>query len=143
MEATAVKDGDDYIINGHKSAFVSNGWLANALLLMVSSDASQGMDGTITFAIPANLPGITRGKPLDKLGLRCLNQSEVFFDDVRIPPEMVVLPPGPAYKMMIERIVTGGNTAVGTIAVGVARAAYEAALAYAKDRDQGGKPRFG
>jgi len=55
---------------------------------------------------------------------------------------MVVLPPGPAYKMMIERIVTGGNTAVGTIAVGVARAAYEAALAYAKDRVQGGKPIF-
>ncbi len=50
-----------------------------------------------------------------------------------------MLPPGPAYKVMLDRIVTGGNTAVGTIAVGVARAAYEEALAYAKQREQGGK----
>ena len=92
-----------------------------------------------TFAIPGNLPGITRGKPLNKLGLRGLNQAEVFFDNVRIPPEFVLLPPGPAYRMMLERIVTGGNTAVGTLAVGVARAAYEEALAYAKQRVQGGR----
>jgi len=142
MEASAVKDGDEYLVNGQKSAFVSNGWLADAFLLMAGHDSSQGMEGTITFAIPGNLPGVSRGKPLNKLGLRALNQSEVFFDDVRIAPEFTVLPPGPAYKMMIERIVTGGNTAVGTIAVGVARAAYEEALAYAKQRVQGGRPIF-
>ncbi len=142
MKTTAVKDGDDYVVNGHKSAFVSNGWMADAFLLMVNADPSQGMEGTATFAIPGNLPGITRGKPLDKLGLRALNQSEVFFDDTRISPEFMMLPPGPMYKVMIERIVTGGNTAVGTIAVGVARAAYEEALAYAKQRVQGGKVIF-
>lgn len=139
METTARKDGDDYIVNGAKSAFVSNGWMADALLLMVNLDPAQGMDGTITFAIPGDLPGISRGKPLNKLGLRGLNQAEVFFDNVRIPQEFVMLPPGPAYKMMLERIVTGGNTAVGTLAVGVARAAYEAALEHAKSRVQGGK----
>lgn len=142
METTAVKDGDDYVINGHKSAFVSNGWLADAFLLMVNLDPSQGMEGTITFAIPGDLPGITRGKPLDKLGMRALNQAEVFFDDTRISPDFIMLPPGPMYKVMIERIVTGGNTSVGTIAVGVARAAYEEALAYAKQRVQGGKVIF-
>ncbi len=142
MEAAAVKDGDEYVVNGHKSAFVSNGWMADGLLLMVNMDRSQGMEGTATFAIPGNLPGITRGKPLDKLGLRALNQAEIFFDNVRIAPEFMVLPPGPMYKMMLERIVTGGNTAVGTIAVGVARAAYEEALAYAKQRVQGGKVIF-
>ncbi len=140
MEATATRDGDDYLVNGQKSAFVSNGWLADALLLMVNFDAAQGMAGTITFAIPGDLPGITRGKPLNKLGLRGLNQAEVFFDNVRIAPEFVVLPPGPAYRMMIERIVTGGNTAVGTLAVGVARAAYEEAREYSKQRVQGGRP---
>jgi alkylation response protein AidB-like acyl-CoA dehydrogenase len=139
MEATATKDGDDYIVNGQKSAFVSNGWMADALLLMVNLDSSQGMEGTVTFAIPGNLPGISRGKPLNKLGLRGLNQAEIFFDNVRIAPEFVMLPPGPAYKFMLERIVTGGNTAVGTLAVGVARAAYEEALAHAKTRVQGGK----
>lgn len=139
MDTTATKDGDDYIVNGAKSAFVSNGWMSDALLLMVNLDPAQGMEGTITFAIPGDLPGISRGKPLNKLGLRGLNQAEIFFDNVRIPPEFVIMPPGPAYKMMLERIVTGGNTAVGTLAVGVARAAYEAALEHAKSRVQGGK----
>ncbi len=139
MEATATKDGDDYIVNGQKSAFVSNGWMADALLLMVNLNPAQGMEGTVTFAIPGNLAGISRGKPLNKLGLRGLNQAEIFFDNVRIPPEFLMLPPGPAYKMMLENIVTGGNTAVGTLAVGVARAAYEEALAHAKTRVQGGK----
>ncbi|MBI5287812.1 MAG: acyl-CoA dehydrogenase family protein [Chloroflexi bacterium] len=139
MEATATKDGDEYVVNGQKSAFVSNGWMADAILLMVNHDPSQGMEGTITFAIPGNLPGITRGKPLNKLGLRGLNQAEIYFDNVRIPPEFVMLPPGAAYRMMLERIGTGGNTAVGALAVGVARAAYEEALAYAKERVQGGR----
>ena len=140
MEAMATKDGDEYVINGQKSAFVSNGWMADGLLLMVGLDPAQGMEGTITFAIPGNLPGITRGKPLNKLGLRGLNQAEIFFDNVRIGPEFVLLAPGPGYRLMLERIVTGGNTAVGTLAVGVARAAYEEALAYSKQRVQGGRP---
>ncbi|MDE3097375.1 MAG: acyl-CoA dehydrogenase family protein [Chloroflexota bacterium] len=139
MDTAAVRDGDDYVINGHKSAFVSNGWMADALLIMVSEDPGQGMEGTVTFAIPGNLPGISRGKPLDKLGLRGLNQAEVFFDNVRVAPEFMVMPPGPGYRLMLERIVTGGNTAVGTLAVGVARAAYEEALAYARQREQGGR----
>ncbi len=139
MEVCAVRDGDDYVVNGQKSAFVSNGWMADAFLLMVKLDGSNGMESTATFAIPGDLPGISRGKPLDKLGLRALNQAEVFFDDVRIAPEFMVLPGGPAYKVLVERIVTAGNTAVGTLALGVARAAYEEALAYAKERVQGGK----
>lgn len=139
METSAVKDGDGYVLNGHKSAFVSNGWMSDALLIMVNLDPAQGMEGTITFAVPGNLSGISRGKPLDKLGLRGLNQAEIFFDDVRVGPEYIVMPPGPAYKVMLERIVTGGNTAVGTLAVGVARAAYEEALAYARQRVQGGR----
>ncbi len=137
MEANAVRDGDDYVVNGQKSAFVSNGWMADAFLLMVHVGNGDGMESTATFAIPGDLPGMSRGKPLNKLGLRTLNQGEVFFDDVRIPAEFLVMPGGPAYKMLIERIVTGGNTAVGTLAVGVARAAYEEALAYAKERVQG------
>jgi len=139
MDATVVRDGDEYVINGAKSAFVSNGWLADSFLLMANVDSSQGMEGTATFAMPGNLPGISRGKPLNKLGLRALNQAEVFFDNVRVPPEFLMLPGGPAYKVLIERIVTGGNTAVGTLAVGVARAAYEEALAHARQRVQGGK----
>lgn len=142
MEAKAVKDGDDYVISGQKSAFVSNGWMADAFLVMVNLNGGEGMEGTATFAIPGDLPGMSRGKPLNKLGLRSLNQAEVFFDDVRIPREFLLTPGGPAYKMLIERIVTAGNTAVGALAVGVARAAYEEALPYAKERVQGDKVIF-
>jgi alkylation response protein AidB-like acyl-CoA dehydrogenase len=142
LDAAAIKDGDEYVLTGQKSAFVSNGWLADGFLLMLHFGGSPGMEGSVTFVIPGDLPGITRGKPLNKLGLRALNQAEVFFDNVRVPGEFLVLPEGPAYKALIERIVTMGNTAVGALAVGVARAAYQEALAYAKERVQGGKPIF-
>jgi alkylation response protein AidB-like acyl-CoA dehydrogenase len=142
LEARATAGGDGYLLNGAKSAFVSNGWMSDSLLLMVSMEPEKGMHGTGVFVMPGTLPGISRGKPLDKLGLRGLNQAEIFFDDVFVPREFLFLPPGPAYQTMLERIVTGGNTAVGTLALGVARSAYEESLAYAKDRKQGGKPIF-
>jgi alkylation response protein AidB-like acyl-CoA dehydrogenase len=142
LEAHATPKGEGFLINGSKSAFVSNGWLSDALLLMVSMEPEKGMHGTGVFVIPGDLPGMSRGKPLDKLGLRALNQAEIFFDDVFVPREFLLLPPGPAYEPMLERIVTGGNTSVGLIALGVARAAYEQGLAYAKQRRQGGRPIF-
>lgn len=142
LETKATPDGDGFILNGAKSAFVSNGWLSDALLLMVSMEPEKGMQGTGVFVMPGDLPGMSRGRPLDKLGLRALNQAEIFFDDVFVPREFLLLPPGPAYQPMLERIVTGGNTSVGLIALGVARSAYEHGLAYAKKRQQGGKPIF-
>ncbi len=142
LDTRATADGDGFIVNGAKSAFVSNGWLADSVLLMVNVEPEKGMKGTGTFVIPGNLPGMARGKPLNKLGLRALNQAEIFFDNVFIPREMMLFPAGPAYQFLLERIVTGGNTSVGTIALGVARNAYEEGLAYAKSRRQGGKPIF-
>ncbi len=140
FETTAKLDGDEYVINGAKSAFVSNGGIADLLLLMACVDPSQGMLGTGVFLVPGDLPGISRGKPLDKLGLRVLNQAEIFFDNVRIPQEYMLWPPGEGYQMLLETIVTFGNTSVGVLGLGVARAAYEEALSYAKERIQGGKP---
>ena len=142
LETKATPDGDGFLINGHKSAFVSNGWMADAILLMVSMEPEKGMLGTGVFLIPGDLPGMSRGKPLNKLGLRALNQAEIFFDDVFVPREFLSMPASPAYQMVLERIVTSGNTSVGLIALGVARCAYEEGLAYAKNRRQGGKPIF-
>jgi alkylation response protein AidB-like acyl-CoA dehydrogenase len=142
LETRATPEGEGYVITGSKSAFVSNGWLSDALLLMVSMEPEKGMHGSGVFVIPGNLPGMSRGKPLDKLGLRALNQAEIFFDEVFVPREFLLLPPGPAYQAMLERIVTSGNTSVGLIALGVARAAYEHGLAYAKKRRQGGRAIF-
>ncbi len=142
LEAKATPDGDGYILRGQKSAFVSNGWMSDALLLMVSMEPEKGMHGTGTFLMPGDLPGMSRGKPLNKLGLRALNQAEIFFDDVFVPREFLLFPAGPFYQPLLERIGTGGNTSVGLIALGVARCAYEEGLAYAKNRKQGGKPIF-
>jgi alkylation response protein AidB-like acyl-CoA dehydrogenase len=142
LETKATPDGEGFILNGAKSAFVSNGWLSDALLLMVSMEPDKGMHGTGVFVIPGDLPGMSRGRPLDKVGLRALNQAEIFFDDVFVPQDFLLMPPGGAYQHMLERIVTGGNTSVGLLALGVARAAYEHGLAYAKQRRQGGKTIF-
>lgn len=140
--ATRNSGNGTWTINGAKAAWVTNGWEADIILLMATAKPEMGMEGTAVFLLPGDLPGISRGKPLNKLGMRALNQAEIFFDDVEVPEEFLLFDAGPAYPMLLEMIVTGGNTAVATLAVGVARAAYETALAYSKERVQGGKPIF-
>ncbi|MFN8104043.1 MAG: acyl-CoA dehydrogenase family protein [Acidimicrobiia bacterium] len=139
---TAVREGGGWRIDGAKSAFVSNGYLADFILLMAAVEADTDMAGTGVFLIPGDLDGISRGRPLDKVGLRALNQSEIFFDSVWVPDEMLIVPAGPMYRTILEFIVTSGNTSVGLLSVGVARAAYEAALAHAKERRQAGTAIF-
>lgn len=139
---TAVREGGGWRIDGAKSAFVSNGYLADFVLLMAAVDADTDMAGTGVFLVPGDLDGMSRGRPLDKVGLRALNQAEIFFDSVWVPDEMLIVPAGPMYRTILEFIVTSGNTSVGLLAVGVARAAYEAALAHAKERHQGGQAIF-
>lgn len=143
MRAKATPGGAGYVIEGTKSAWCSNGWLADMLVAMICLDPDAGMEGTATFLIPADWPGITKGKPIDKVGLRALNQCDFTFDGVEIPKEFLLAPPGPGYRPLLETFVTPGNTAVGTLALGVARAAYETGLAYAKEREQGGHPIVG
>lgn len=143
MRARATAGGSGYVIDGTKSAWCSNGWLADMLVAMVCVDPDAGMEGTATFLIPADWPGISKGKPIDKVGLRALNQCELVFDGVEVPKEFLLAPAGPGYRPLLETFVTPGNTSVGTLALGVARAAYEAGLAYAKEREQGGHPIIG
>lgn len=137
---TALKKGNKYIINGSKSSFVSNGGLANAYVIFASIDPSMGIKGSGVFIIPADASGVNSGQPLDKMGLRTLNQAAVTFDDVEVSEDHLIFPHGDAYPMLHNTIVTVGNIGVGYLAVGVMQGAYDEALAYAKDRVQGGKP---
>ncbi len=137
----ARRDGDDYIISGQKSAWVSNGTIADVATLFCTLEPEQGFKGGGVCLVPLNLPGVSRGKPLDKLGQRSLNQGEVFFDDVRIPAEYMVIG-ADAYAMVVEMVLTMANAAMGSLFVGLARAALEHALAYSKERVQGGVPIF-
>lgn len=139
---TAVKKDGRYIINGTKSDFISNGGVASVFVVFACVDSAQGLRGSGTFIVPGDAPGVSRGLPIDKLGLRNLNQTSLFFDDVEIPEEYMIFPPGEGYPMLHHSIITVGSLGVGYLAVGLMRAAYEEALAYAKERVQWGKPIF-
>jgi alkylation response protein AidB-like acyl-CoA dehydrogenase len=136
---TATADGDDWVINGQKSAWVSNGTIATHALTMLGVDKSRGMAGGGVALIPLNLPGVSKGPPLNKIGQRALNQGEIFFDNVRIPKAFMLVPPD-AYTVAIEAVLAGANAYMGSVFTGVARAAFEEALAYARNRTQGGVP---
>ncbi|MCP5068147.1 MAG: acyl-CoA/acyl-ACP dehydrogenase [bacterium] len=134
---TATREGDEYVIRGQKAAWVSNGTIATVATLFCTIEPSQGFKGGGVALVPLDLPGVSRGKPLDKLGQRALNQGEIFFDEVRIPADYMVVGED-AYSGIVEMVLTTANAAMGTIFVGVASAALEQALAYSKERIQGG-----
>lgn len=135
----ATRDGDDYVIRGQKSAWVSNGTIATVAALFCTIEPSQGFKGGGVAIVPLDLPGVSRGKPTNKIGQRALNQGEIFFDDVRIPAEYMVVG-ADAYAATVEQILTMANASMGVTFVGVARAALEHAIDYAKTRVQGGVP---
>ncbi len=132
-------DGGDYVINGSKAAWVSNGTIADVAALFCTIDGDEGFSGGGVCIVPLDLPGVSRGKPLDKLGQRALPQGEIHFDDVRVPAANMVIGKE-MYGMTIEMVLALANAYMGSTFVGTARAAYELALAYAKERVQGGRP---
>ncbi len=137
----ARRDGDSWVIDGQKAAWVSNGTIAQVATLFCTIDPSLGFKGGGIALVPLDLPGVSRGKPLDKLGQRALNQGEIFFDGVRIPADYMVVG-ADAYAGAVEMVLAMANAAMGAIFVGLGRAALELALAYAKERVQGGVPIF-
>jgi len=137
-DVRALRDGAGWVIRGQKSAWVSNGTIATHALVFLSLDPGLGPAAGGVALIPLDLPGVTRGKPLNKLGQRALNQGEIFFDDVSIPIEcMLVGTEG--YAHVLDSVLAGANAFMGATFTGVARAAFEEALGYAKQRVQGGK----
>lgn len=138
FQVQARRDGDDWIISGQKSAWVSNGTIATHACTFLTIDPSRGMDGGGVAVIPLNLPGVSKSPPLRKLGQRDLNQGEIFFDNVRIPKHYMLVEPE-TYPMIIDSILAGANAGMSTTFTGLARAAFEDALAYTRQRRQGGK----
>lgn len=137
----AKKDGDFYVINGQKAAWVSNGSIADIAVLFCTVDRDQGFAGGGAFCVPLDLPGVERGRPLDKLGQRSLNQGELFFHDVRVPASYMAAGPE-FYALALEAMLGYANGGMAQIFVGLARAALDHAVAYAKERIQGGRPIF-
>jgi len=98
----------------------------------------MGMAGGAIFAIPLDLPGVSKGAPINKLGQRDLNQGEIFFDNVRVPKDYLIVGPD-AYEAMVEIVLSTTTAMMGIFAAGIARAALDETLEYAKNRVQGGK----
>ncbi len=136
----AVADGNHYVLNGQKSSWVSNGTIASHAAVWVSLDPSKGMEGGGISVVPLNLPGVSRGKPLNKLGQRALNQGEIFFDNVRIPKSMMIAQEPLGFKFMSHAQLALANGLMGLCFAGTAQAALEEAMKYAKTRVQGGQP---
>jgi alkylation response protein AidB-like acyl-CoA dehydrogenase len=103
-----------------------------------SVDSSKGPMSSAIALIPLDLPGVSRGKPLNKMGQRALNQGEIFFDDVQIP-DYYVLVPEDLYAIAGDIIIATANGGMGSAFTGLARAAFEEAVTYCKQRVQGGK----
>jgi alkylation response protein AidB-like acyl-CoA dehydrogenase len=137
----ATKEGDEYVIRGQKAAWVSNGSIATVATLFCTIDPSQGFKGGGVALVPLDLQGVSRGKPLDKLGQRALNQGEIYFDDVRIPADYMLVGTE-SYSSIVEMVLATANAHMGATFVGLARAAFEHALAYSRERVQGDIPIF-
>jgi alkylation response protein AidB-like acyl-CoA dehydrogenase len=135
----AKRKGDDFVISGQKSSWVSCGTIAEAAALFCAVDSGNGRLDRGVFVVPLDQKGVSRGKPLDKIGQRALNQGEIFFDEVRIPRGWMAVPPE-GYEQAANMVLTNANTGMGTLFAGLARAALELAIDYAKARKQGGVP---
>jgi alkylation response protein AidB-like acyl-CoA dehydrogenase len=131
-------DGDSWVLSGQKSAWVSNGPVATHAVLFLHLEPKSGLERGGVCILPLDLPGISRGKPLDKHGLRSLPQGPIFFDDVRLPRRYMVVE-ADAYSTYLDLTLTAFNAGVSAMGAGIARAAFESALAYTKERVQGGR----
>jgi alkylation response protein AidB-like acyl-CoA dehydrogenase len=138
-EVTATPAGDEFVIRGQKSKWVSNGTIATHAVVYLGMDPSRGMAGGGVAFVPLDARGVTKEPPLDKLGLRALNQGSMTLDSVRIPKRYVIADPS-VYEPVLQNTLLLTNSAVGAVFTGTARAAYEEALAYTRTRVQGGKP---
>jgi alkylation response protein AidB-like acyl-CoA dehydrogenase len=118
---------------------VSNGPIATVAALFCTIDGDEGFSGGGVCLTPLDLPGVSRGKNLNKLGQRALPQGELHFDDVRVPAANMVVGKE-LYSMTVEMVLAVANAFMGSTFAGLARSAYEMALDYSKDRVQGGVP---
>jgi len=138
IATTARQDGDGYVLNGRK-CFITNGGHASQYTVFASTDRSRGHKGLSAFVVPGDSPGVSRGKKEDKMGQRASETSDVLFEDVRIPAANRLGAEGEGFKIAM-RTLDYARAGVAAMAVGVARAAYEHAAEYARQRVQFGQP---
>lgn len=138
MRTMAVKDGDDYILNGSK-IFITNAGEAEIYIVFAVTDAAMKHKGVTAFIVEKGMPGFSMGKKEKKLGIRSSPTMEVILEDVRVPKENMLGEEGQGFKIAMMTL-DGGRNGIAAQALGIAQGAYEHALNYAKERNQFGKP---
>jgi acyl-CoA dehydrogenase len=137
MKTTAVRDGDEYVLNGNK-IFITNGGEAEIYIIFAVTDASLKHKGISAFIIEKGTPGFRFGKKEKKLGIRSSPTLEIIMEDCRIPADRLLGEEGEGFTIAM-RTLDGGRNGIAAQAVGIAQGALDAALAYAKERRQFGK----
>ena len=138
MRSTAIKDGEDYILNGTKT-FITNGALSSVFVGFFKTDSSAGHKGISAFIIDADCPGITVGAHENKMGLRLSNTTDLIFDNVRVKASAMVGPEGSGFKLALNALNLS-RAFVATLAVGIMQRALDESVKYAKERRQFGSP---
>jgi alkylation response protein AidB-like acyl-CoA dehydrogenase len=140
LRTTATRDGDHYVLNGVKQ-FITSGKHADVAIVMAVTDKAAGKRGISAFLVPTSAPGYIVARLEDKLGQHSSDTAQIVFEDCRIPAANLLGEEGAGYKMALSGL-EGGRIGIASQSIGMARAAFEAALAYAKERESFGQPLF-
>lgn len=138
LSTRAVREGDSYVVSGSKM-FITNGTWADVVLLFARTNDEPGHRGVSAFLVPADSPGLTRREIHGKLGLRGQATAELALDGVRVPASAMLGPEGKGFSVAMSALAKG-RMSVAAGCVGIAQAALDAAVSYAAQREQFGKP---
>jgi len=138
MKCTAQKDGDYWVINGTKN-WITHGISGEVAVVLVRTGELLDSNGITAFVIERNSPGFSGGKKENKLGMRASETAELIFDNCRVHKSQMLGKEGDGFRQAMK-ILDGGRISIGTLALGIAKGAFEAAVQYSKEREQFGKP---
>jgi butyryl-CoA dehydrogenase len=138
MRTTARREGDHYVLNGSK-IFITNGGIADIYVVFALTDPTSKQKGTTAFIVESDFPGFSVGKKEKKLGIRSSPTTEIIFEECRVPVTNVLGEVGEGFKIAMMTL-DGGRNGIAAQAVGIAQGALDAAVDYAKERQQFGKP---
>ena len=138
MKTTAVKEGNEWVINGTKN-WITHGLSGDVSVVLIRTGDLLDSNGITAFIIEKGTPGFSAVKIKEKLGVRASETAELIFDNVRIPQENVIGEVGAGFKQAMQ-VLDGGRVSIASLSCGVARGAFEASVKYAKEREQFGQP---
>jgi alkylation response protein AidB-like acyl-CoA dehydrogenase len=137
-KTTAIRDGEHWVLNGSKN-FITNASVAGLAILMAVTDRTKGRHGISAFLVELSTPGIRIGKKENKLGMRASDTCTLVMEDCRVSAGHLIGSEGQGFVQAMK-VLDGGRISIAALGVGIARGAYEAALAYSKQRRQFGRP---